>query len=70
MRRPGAYIETTGFKSPLPIDNGFTHGAAMQPVGFFLPVCRRNQACASAASGAPVTRQMRQSGRISAPIAW
>lgn len=68
MRRTEAYIETVGFKSPLPMTNGFTHGAATQPVGFSLSVCGKHQAPASASRGVPVTRQMRQSGKISAPI--
>jgi hypothetical protein len=38
--------------------------ALPQPVGFFLPYLPAN-----AVSDSPVTRQMRQSGRMSAPIA-
>jgi hypothetical protein len=66
MLQSGDYIEAVGFKSPLPMTNGFTHGAANSPWVFSC----LNQAWASASSDAPVTRQMRQSGRISAPIDW
>jgi hypothetical protein len=56
----GTYIEAVGCNFPSHL-NGFTHGAT-GPVGFFF------YGWASAFSGAPVTRQTRQSGRISAPM--
>jgi hypothetical protein len=64
MPRREAYIGIVGFKSPLPI-NEWVHPRRCTSPWVFSFV---NQGLASASSGAPVTRQMRQSGKISAPI--
>jgi hypothetical protein len=68
MQPSDAYIETVGFKSPLPITQWVHPRRCDAARGFFSFADGKNQASARASRGVPVTRQMRQSGKISAPI--